>query len=433
MLKRIEERARAKLQQAFAPKSAGVLQSTLKAFARFAAAAPRRELFHTPENSSDNEHAMSAWNEWTLILFATYLSMVDSPKTGKPVSSDTISTYVSMARGFFSFRYAFTIIKDAPRLSRFLKAMKLEDPMQGIRRKRRGLRRRHLRKLWRVVSKLRATDPDSVNRWAAVVTAWHCLARGGEITKPAKRQAGSADGPSRADLTFGESNGRRWACVMLRPLKKRGKRAAPKVPQFIEEHDGEGSDAYAALKRMVEHDPVPQSECAMTPLFRLQAVASKRSHSKKPRSTRAMSVGEFRKVVKNLGAKMLGLGESMEWGAHSPRIGGATDLCATGKSSQIMLQAKGRWASARSLPSAQAPESTHTQQTLFTLASSRAVETQPHGRGGERAPFAATVSGDIGKIYNRMTRRLQLAASRLMQRARGRDLEELIPEFVQPV
>ena len=79
------------------------------------------------------------------------------------------------------------------------------------------------------------------------------------------------------------------------------------------------------------------------------------------------------------------MGKRSEWGAHSARIGGATDLAATGESSPVLLQAKGRWAS------------------------------------------------DIGRIYARMTRRSQLAASRLMQEARGRDLEELLPGFTQGV
>ena len=35
-------------------------------------------------------------------------------------------------------------------------------------------------------------------------------------------------------------------------------------------------------------------------------------------------------------------------------------------------------------------------------------------------------------IYARMTRRAHLAASDLMHGARGRDLEELLPEYVQP-
>ena len=69
-------------------------------------------------------------------------------------------------------------------------------------------------------------------------------------------------------------------------------------------------------------------------------------------------------------------------GAHSFRIGGATDLADQG-ASPLLLQAKGRW------------------------------------------------SSDIGKIYARMTRRAQLAASELMQRRAGRDLEELCPRFTQ--
>ena len=72
-----------------------------------------------------------------------------------------------------------------------------------------------------------------------------------------------------------------------------------------------------------------------------------------------------------------------EVGAHSPRIGGGTDLASTGQASELLLQAKGRWQS------------------------------------------------DIGRIYARMTRRMRLAASELMHKARGRDLEELLPSFTQ--
>jgi hypothetical protein len=74
--------------------------------------------------------------------------------------------------------------------------------------------------------------------------------------------------------------------------------------------------------------------------------------------------------------------KSAEVGAHSFRIGGATELADQG-ASQLLLQAKGQWAS------------------------------------------------DIGRIYAHMTRRAQLAASRLMQRRGGRDLEELFPAFAE--
>ena len=38
---------------------------------------------------------------------------------------------------------------------------------------------------------------------------------------------------------------------------------------------------------------------------------------------------------------------------------------------------------------------------------------------------------DIGRIYARMTRRMNLAASGFMHKAKGRDLEELLPEFTR--
>ena len=61
---------------------------------------------------------------------------------------------------------------------------------------------------------------------------------------------------------------------------------------------------------------------------------------------------------------------------------GITDL-AEQNASQALLQAKGRWAS------------------------------------------------DVYRIYTRMTRRAQLAASHAMQRRGGRDMEELFPAFTQ--
>lgn len=164
-----------------------------------------------------------------------------------------------------------------------------------------------------------------------------------------------------------------YAVLMLRPLKKAGGQVQPKIPQYIVQYDGGGSDAYEALRRLERFDPVPAAERGSTPLFR---------QFSGPRATH-MTVNKMRMLVR-LRMQQLGYEEPKQWGAHSCRIGGATDLVATGKASAVLLQAKGRWAS------------------------------------------------DIGKIYARMTRRCQLAASELMQAARGRDLEELLPEFVQP-
>ena len=136
------------------------------------------------------------------------------------------------------------------------------------------------------------------------------------------------------------------------------------------------SYTYAALERMVRLDPVVHRLGASagdgqrveraTPLFRVAG-----------RTLRTERLRRFaRQIMRKAGQGTASVG------AHSFRIGGATDLADQG-ASPLLLQAKGRWAS------------------------------------------------DIGRIYARMTRRAQLAASRLMQRRGARDLEELFPSFAQ--
>lgn len=156
-------------------------------------------------------------------------------------------------------------------------------------------------------------------------------------------------------------------------MKKKGPSSKNKIPQLIEEHDGGGSDVYAALKRLVRLDPVPRDKQASTPLFRDVTKDGKRVH---------FTTSSMRKLIR-FRMKELGYAKPNQWGAQSCRIGGATDLASTRKASQLLLQAKERW------------------------------------------------SSDIGKIYARMTRRCQLAASSLMQRAVGRDIEDIMPDLTQ--
>ena len=143
-----------------------------------------------------------------------------------------------------------------------------------------------------------------------------------------------------------------------------------KVPQLIGECKTAGAaDTYLALKRLKEASFWGSSPDD-TALYR-----------SKP--GRAMTTGYFRGLMRKY-ASLLGF-NPRDFGAHSARIGGATDLAATGRASQLLLQAKGRW------------------------------------------------SSDIAKIYARMTRRSQLAVSDLMYLSKGRDLEEILPEFTQPI
>ena len=90
------------------------------------------------------------------------------------------------------------------------------------------------------------------------------------------------------------------------------------------------------LKRMVDADPVSASEAAATPLFRVKAKTGK--------TYRSVTVAQLRKHVRDCAAA-IGYPKRNQWGAHSGRIGGATDLASTGKASELLLKAKGRWAS----------------------------------------------------------------------------------------
>ena len=330
----------------------------MRSFARFARRVPTRELFVRPKVAGDL--SALAHNEWTLCLWAMMLCSDISVKTKATLKASTIEQRLSLFKGLVSHRYGFQIAGDSPRLSALVKSIKQGDARMGERRKRRGIRHRHLKKAWRSFAWVRKETFLQLNKWAALTTARHVLARGGELA-----------GVQRKDLTFHiNAAGKRYAILRLRPLKKAAGVLQPKVPQIIAEFEG-GRDAcaYAALRRLAEAD-IWDDEPDEQPLFRT-----------KP--NRAMSTGTYRTTVREL-ARALGINPK-QVGAQSTRIGGATDLAGTGQASQLLLQAKGRW------------------------------------------------SSEIGKIYARMTRRSQLAVSDLMYACKGRDLEEILPEFTQPI
>ena len=116
-------------------------------------------------------------------------------------------------------------------------------------------------------------------------------------------------------------NGVRYAILWLRSLKKRGAAQAAKVPQYVQEAYGGGADAYMLLRRMVELDFVPKQDRASTPLFRLRA--------RRGRGRRTITVAHMRKFTRDCAAAV-GFPDRKQWGAHSARIGGATDLASTG-------------------------------------------------------------------------------------------------------
>lgn len=370
LLQRLHGEATARLRESFAPRSQGMVKSALKAFGRFAAVCPRRELFREPRATGDRE-AM-AHNEWTLILFATYLSSTTSERTRRVVSAATVKSYISLIKGYLGHVYAFELTEKPTRLKRFLESLQADDRGQGQRRRRRALRRRHLLRMWERIPAVRSHSVRAVNELAMLSTTWHVLARGGEV---APKEFSPLLNPTRADIEFKSTKeGKQYVVLWLRPLKKKVSKHTPKIPQFIREFDGGGADTYWALRRLVMYDPVPKEQRATTSLFRAVARSGRRHH---------FTTEALRELVRR---RMAQIGEDRpeEWGAHSGRIGGATDLASTGELDPQLLRAKGRWGS------------------------------------------------DIGRIYARATRRSMLEASERMHHARGKDLEEIFPHYSQP-
>ena len=297
-------------------------RSALNKLEEFAEGPARdRPLFIQPSFYGDL-HA-SSYNEWSLLTFAEWLTVVNSRKTGKPVMPATIECYMSLIKTELGIHFGCEpVINGGKRIRRVLKSISTESPAHD-RKKRRGLRGRHLAKAFKKMHYGTSRSVQSVNEWASVATAREALARGGEVTKASRGGAG----PTRADLSFEHDKYGRTATLWLRPLKKRGKAAAAKVPIVFAEYDGGGADTYSALRRLVEVDRVPLAARSSTPLFR-NADGS------------ALSQSSFRNLVKKI-ATALGY-DPAGFGGHSPRIGGATDI---GDKNPLMLQAKGRWGS----------------------------------------------------------------------------------------
>lgn len=317
-----------------------------------------RELFRQPRFAGDIE--VSNYNEFSLLTFAEWLTVHKSKKTGKPIATSTVESYLSLIKTELGVVFGVApVIDGGKRLARALRHIASRSPAHD-RKKRRGLRRRHLRKAYRKMRYDLDLSAKAVNEWAALTVAWEALARGGEVSWT------NGVGPTRADVTFEHDKHGRTATLWLRPLKKRNKAKAAKVPIVFASADGGGDDTYLALRRLYKYDSVSAGQKAATPLFRRA-------------DGRPFTPSHFRSLVKRVAAR-LGY-DPAHFGGHSPRIGGATDI---GDRNPLMLQAKGRWA------------------------------------------------GDIARIYNRLTRRGLVRASKAMHKRGSLDMEELYADFAQP-
>jgi hypothetical protein len=318
LLDALDAETREILGRAYAPRSQGPINTMIRSLARFARRVPSRTLFLQPTLRGDL--GVEAHNEWTLCLWAQMMAREKSLKTRRLLRAGTIEGRISLAKGLLSHKYGFQIAGEAPRLKVFMRLLRANDPLGKSRRKRRGLRGKHLRRIWKKHAHVRQTTRVARSAWASTTTAWHVLARGGEL-----------EAVRRKDLQFrracGKGKGRRYAVLWLRPLKKRRGQAQPKLPQFIvEQAEPEEWEPYAALRRLAETVDA-EGASPEDPLFT--------AAQGKP-----MTTPRFRAQVKRLAA--LDGQDPKEFGAQSARVGGATDVAPGG---EMLLQAKGRWAS----------------------------------------------------------------------------------------
>lgn len=337
----------------------------------------------------------SLYNQETLDMFAAYMRWRGSRrrgKKGKEIKAAHIGSMVSAVR-MLRERNARRLITDkannlvAPQLFR---QWRKEDGPTGERKLSRALRAMHLR-----AAALAGADRSSEHgqcQWAVATTSTILLLRGGE---PGTTSKGKGKGPidwkrviTCGDIDFRdpnrESKGRPWLVIDVVGIKDT-QFTNRKVPMVIcRRHKwGEaalGADpvcAYDALlihwRNVITRVPAAQRVYqggSTTPLFT-------NVKGEVWRTT------DSRQLAKDL-AKLVGINPD-EVGGKAFRIGGATDLRdAFGEGASRLIKERGRWAS------------------------------------------------DVAQLYQRALLRTQLDASVGAGDADSRDLEEMLPGWVQP-
>ena len=266
------------------------------------------------------------------------LWLVHGMPTGQTISIDSAVGYVSTMKAWHHRKHHRPIAGglDMSRQRDLVKGLR-RLVGQPLRRPRYGVRTQHLAESLERCLRLDESNPMHVRlnklNWRAALTLGFCgLLRAAELAL----QPGESWHPelhlSRADVSFHrDSAGRRYVCVMMRPVKNGRTMRGKSVPLRLYE-GGSLLNAYAELKALIEFDPVPAQSREATPLFRLRMSDAA--------SPEAVTTDNVRQQVQAM-MKALGLDPS-KFGGHSLRIGGATAAHAAGVS-PATLRLLGRW------------------------------------------------------------------------------------------
>lgn len=317
---------------AMADRAGGSKSTAVRHWLRFTLQGRRVSPIRSTER--DAPLAVKLAEEGLLMDFAIWL-VVCKP-TGRTISVDTASKYVSTVRAWHERHFGRAIAADLnlSRLKDLLKGMRREI-LQPPKRKRFGVRTQHLAEVLQRFHNVgsAATETQKLNslNWRAALSLGFCgLLRAAEMAL----QPGEAWDPelhlSRADVSFHvDGDGVRYAIVMMRPVKNGRHLRGKTVPLTL--YGGSMVDAVDALWQLVEQDPVPAERRATTALLRVRCNAS---------FAHDMSVEHVRSEVRRL-MSLLGLNPA-HFGAHSLRIGGATAAAAAGVPPAV-IRCCGRW------------------------------------------------------------------------------------------
>jgi len=294
------------------------------------------------------EHAgdlvAAAYAERTMGMFMEAMRVGGSRRRGQQgmaVKADTLAGYVSAIRTHRGLEAGYRLLRgDMVLLAAQAKRMRLEDGPGSERRLRRGFRARHFR-----AARLAGFDIDTwwgVVRWAFLRLGHNALMRGAERGRASGKAFSAARGLTLAHVTWvsaAEYDGvYRLLVVWLVPAKDASGRAK-RIPVPIRRRWPDGVDGvdpaectYEVVRRAwnMTATLVPRDQWANTPLFRRM-------------SGEAISTGDVLMAIR-LAAVAAG-DEPGDFGAHSARIGGATDYADRFGvvKAPILIRKRGRW------------------------------------------------------------------------------------------
>ena len=246
-------------------------------------------------------------------------------------NTETAWSYVGVVNAWHERRYHVGLAGGMAllRVQKMLQGMQRLTGQPILRRKRIGVRPRHLRD--GIAAALQpATNPLHANVAALMEVALVALARAGELAS-GRGSFRRPRHPSRADVRFDWRHGQLVSCtIYFVNSKARGAESLRQLPVHLPARGALLSPGLALWHLTQVVDPVPASQAASTPLFR------------DPQTGGILTVSYVRETLR---ACMRAISrDGSAYGAHSLRIGGATAMAwlqAPGEA----IQAAGRWRS----------------------------------------------------------------------------------------